>query len=114
MERKALSAFPGMTIDQAVDLIHRRGAPWYDAPERGVLKNPHGNGRGRSPLENTRSTMRPLLEQTMRDCAWCISHSGGDLHKLFDAVLKGTKEPYRYDISRVMDHAFHGIAGWMA
>lgn len=114
MERTPFHAFPGMTIEQAVDLIHKHGQRWHSAPEKRQLKNPHGNGRGRNPLEVTKASAHRWLHEQARDCAWCISHAGGDLHELCDAVLKGTKEPYRYDISRVMDHAFHGIAGWMA
>jgi broad specificity phosphatase PhoE len=107
-------AFPGMTIEQAVELIHHHGRRWEKAPERGLLKNPHGNGYGRFPLEFTKATARRQLEYHARDCAWCVTHSGTDIRELFDAVQKGTKDPYRYDIGGVLNHAFHGIDGWMA
>ncbi len=109
-DRKILRAFPGMTMEQAVELIHRRGKRWHEAP----VSLPPRSNRGRSPLDITKSSTRPLLEMTLRDCAWCITHSNGDIHKLYNAVLKGTRQPYREDISDVMNHAFHGIGGWLA
>lgn len=112
---KPRSAFIGMTMDEAVALIHWHGERWQRAPERGVLKNPHGNGYGRNPLEITKATTRRRLDEETRDCAWCIAHQYGSigLQELFKAVQKGTQEPYRYEIGRVMDLAFHGIAGWL-
>jgi len=112
---KPLAASIGMTMDEAVALIHWHGERWHRAPERGVLKNPHGNGYGRNPLEVTKATTRRRLEEATRDCAWCIAHQYGSrgLQELFKAVQKGAQEPYRYEIGRVMDYAFHGIAGWL-
>lgn len=112
---KPSAACIGMTIDDAVALIHWHGERWQRAPERGVLKNPHGNGYGRNPLELTKATTRRQLDEAVRDCAWCIAHQHGSsgLQELFKAVQKGSQGPYRYDIGRVMDHAFHGIADWL-
>ncbi len=112
--RRILRAFPGMTIDQAVQLIHHHGKRWENAPKHGALKNPHGNGYGRNPLETTKASARRELEYHARDCAWYVTHSGHNSRELFDAVRKGTKEPYRYNIGGALNHAFHGIDGWLA
>ncbi|MEB3362127.1 MAG: hypothetical protein VKI42_08410 [Synechococcaceae cyanobacterium] len=105
-----------MSIDDAVAVIHYYGERWQKAPERGILKNPHGNGYGRNPAEITKATTRRRLVEVTRDCGWCIAHQHGNkgLYQLLEAVQKGTREPYRYDIGRVLDHAFCGIEGWMA
>ena len=107
----------GMSIDQAVEVIHHHGHRWHSAPEH-LTPKPSASGTryNCSSLDYTKANARQWLDEAVRDCGWCIAHQDGNrgLQALFKAVLKGTKEPYRYDINRVMDHAFHGIDGWMA
>ena len=57
------------------------------------------------------------LRETARDAGWCIAHQQGQagLHQLEEGVVRGIKGlADKHHVSRLLDHAFDGIAGWMS
>lgn len=65
----------------------------------------------------TGDTSSWALGQTIRDCGWCVAHQGGDkaLQQLHDLAIKGLDpDGDGYKLSRQIDYAFSGIAGWLA
>lgn len=57
------------------------------------------------------------LREDLRDCGWCLGHSGGfkQMAKAHDLAIKGLNwNKEGHDFSRAIDRAFDGIAGWMA
>lgn len=57
------------------------------------------------------------FREDLRDCGWCLGHSGGftQMAKAHDLAIKGLNwNKEGHDFSRAIDYAFSGIAGWMA
>ena len=57
------------------------------------------------------------LREDLRDCGWCLGHSGGfkEMAKAHDLAIKGLNwNKEGHDFSRAIDRAFSGIAGWMS
>ena len=58
-----------------------------------------------------------LLREGLRDCGWCLGHSGGfkAMEKAHDLAIQGMDWEWEgHDFSRKIDFAFDGIAGWLA
>ena len=57
------------------------------------------------------------FREDLRDCGWCLGHSGGTkaMEQAHDLAIKGLRwNDQGHDLSRAIDYAFHGIAGWTA
>ena len=108
----------GMSIERAADFIRQE---WQDYMETGGKKDQEEEERiGHrqcSEIQLTGDTTLDMLYERIRDCGWCIGHQGGR-KALLQLLELATKEldpdGEGYKLSRHIDHAFHGIAGWMA
>ena len=101
----------GMTIEQAAEYMRSR---WilYCACK--------GN-----PAPTDTCTLKELMSYypstcfnaDLRDCGWCLGHSGGfkAMEKAHDLAIQGMDWEWEgHDFSRKIDFAFDGIAGWLA
>ena len=112
--KKLRSACIGITPEQAADYMRRCWKRYQDLKGNKLELDEHG---GCTFEQLMRVYDQRSFREDLRDCGWCLGHSGGSkaMGKAHDLAIKGLNwNKEGHDFSRAMDHAFHGIAGWMA
>jgi hypothetical protein len=104
-------AFIGMSVEQAASFIRSS----WDRYQRNkdIPLHPRKDSREVDLRHYSASHFR----EDLRDCGWCLGHSGGTraMSQAHDLAIKGLRwNDQGHDLSRAIDHAFCGIAGWMA
>jgi hypothetical protein len=101
----------GMTVEQAAAFMR---SCWDDYQRN---KDIPFHPRKDSLEVDLRHYSSSSFRQDLRDCGWCLGHSGGTraMSQAHDLAIKGLRwNDQGHDLSRAIDHAFCGIAGWMA
>jgi hypothetical protein len=101
----------GMTASQAAAYIRSCWDRYYAS--KGIPLRP----RKGSLQIDLRHYSRNALHSGLRDCGWCLGHSGRNraMTQAHDLAIKGLRwDDQGHDLSRAIDHAFHGIADWIA
>jgi hypothetical protein len=108
---RVLRPFIGMTVEQAAAYMRNRWDRFHvnkDIPLHPVKGSREIDLRHYSPSR---------LQADLRDCGWCLGHSGGTnaMAQAHDLAIKGLRwNDQGHDFSRAIDFAFHGIASWIA
>lgn len=106
----------GLEIEQARDYIltryrefvNRKGEPEFHPDTGEMSKYLRGYNFAYYP--------RHEFEGHVRDAGWCIGHKyqNKGLHDVHDAVVDSlSDEDEAYEVSRIINTAFHGICDWM-
>ena len=106
------SARIGITVEQAADYMRRCWIRFQECKGNTLKLDQHG---GCTVRQLMRVYDQRSFREDLRDCGWCLGHSGGfkAMEKAHDLAIKGLNwEREGHDFSRAIDHAFHGIAEW--
>ena len=114
VQKPIRAAYIGITVEQAADYIRRRWDHYQQCKGNKLELNEYG---GCTFEQIMRVYTRDQFRADLRDCGWCLGHSGGlaAMIRAHDLAIKGlNRNGEGCQLSVSISHAFSGIANWLA